>query len=376
MRYGIVIVLAILLGFGVWYVRYYNAPHFPSPATAPVSSTNQDTTSSSTVTVVAQNLDTPWAIAFLPGGDMLVTERPGRVRLIHDGKLVEQPVFASNSITELGEGGLLGIAVDPNFIQSHFVYLYYTYRVSGTTVYNKIVQMTYENASLSNEKVLVDEIPSSSNHDGGRLRFGPDGYLYATTGDAETPSQAQDKNTLNGKVLRMTKDGSPAPGNPFSNLVYSLGHRNPQGLAWDDQGNLWETEHGRSGVSTGYDELNLIQSGNNYGWPTIQGDETKTGMQKPISNSGATTTWAPSGLAYLNGALYFGGLKGQSLYRVTVKGNTLSTLTPYLQGQFGRIRDVMVGPDSMLYITTSNQDGRGSPSPTDDKILKVNPQLL
>ena len=374
MRNLIVLLLAIILGFGVWYVRYYHAPRFVSldtPSPSPTGIYQNDRTK-----IIAENLDTPWAIAFLPTGEILVTERPGRVRLITKNSLSLTPVLTVPNIVEIGEGGLLGVAISPKFSENHFVYLYYTYKSSGATLYNRIVQMTYENSMLSQEKVLIDSIPSSSNHDGGRLKFGPDGDLYATTGDAESPSQAQDKTTLNGKILRMATDGKPALGNPYGTLVYSYGHRNPQGIAWDSTGNLWATEHGRSGVTAGFDELNLIRSGYNYGWPIIQGDQSRTGMEAPASNSGSSITWAPSGVAYSNGSLYFGGLKGQALYEAVLDGTSIKEVKPHLQNEFGRIRDVVLGPDAMLYITTSNNDSRGIPVRGDDKIIMINPQKL
>jgi glucose/arabinose dehydrogenase len=374
MRYLIVLVLAIFLGIGVWYVRFFHAPRYislesssstPIPSPAPTGQ----------FSIVAENLDTPWALAFLPGGDMLITERPGRVRIVTNGRLSSKPVWTVPQIKEFGEGGLLGITADPKFSDNHFVYLYYTYNASSTTVYNRVVKMTYENSVLSNEQVLVNAIPSSSNHNGGQIKFGPEGYLYVTTGDAESPSQAQDKNTLNGKILRMTTDGKPAPGNPFNTLIYSYGHRNPEGLAWDTAGNLWETEHGRSIPVSGLDELNIINSGQNYGWPIIQGNQTAPGMQRPILNSGSTT-WAPAGMVFLNGSLFFGGLKGQAVYEAVLDGTKVKEVTAHLQRKFGRIRDVEVGPDGFLYITTSNNDSRGTPQAGDDKILKINPNYL
>lgn len=375
MRYAIVLFLAIFLSIGVWYVRWYHAPHFPPPS----SQTNSSTPTSADIaktTIIAENLDTPWGLVFLPDGNILVTERPGRVRIIEKGVLSPTPVLSISTIKELGEGGLLGITLDPKFSDNHQVYLYYTYSSSGSTVYNKVVRMTYKDASLTDENVLVDDIPSSSNHDGGRIKFGPDGYLYVTTGDAENPSQAQNKSALNGKILRMTTDGKVPPGNPFGTFVYSYGHRNSQGLAWDSAGNLWATEHGRSSPLSGFDEINLVKSGLNYGWPVIQGDETKSGMETPSINSGPTTTWAPSGMAYLNGSLFFGGLKGQALYEAVLDGTKIKELKTHLQNQFGRIRDVVVGPDTMLYITTSNEDGRGTPTAGDDKVIRINPTKL
>lgn len=326
-------------------------------------------------TVIAQNLDTPWSLAFLPDGSILVTERPGRVRIIESkGGLDPEPVAIIDGAREIGEGGLLGITLHPNFANNHYVFLYYTYTSNGDNTLNRVVRMTYENRKLGNESTILDSIPGARNHNGGRLKFGPDGYLYITTGDAQEPSRAQDKNSLGGKILRITDEGKPAPGNPFNNLVYSYGHRNPQGLAWDAGGKLYSTEHGRSGALSGLDELNIIEPGKNYGWPDIQGTGKREGMVTPLLDSGSAT-WAPGSLASLDGVLYFGGLRGSTLYKVTMIPGS-PKLDEYLKNDYGRIRDVVVGPDGMLYITTSNQDGRGVPKLEDDQVIRINPNSL
>ena len=236
--------------------------------------------------------------------------------------------------------------------------------------------MTYTDNKLQAEKIIVDNIPGASNHNGGRIKFGPDNYLYIGTGDAQNPSQAQNVKTLGGKILRVTDEGKPAPGNPFNNEVYSYGHRNVQGLTWDKNGRLWTTEHGRSGIQSGYDEINLIERGKNYGWPDIEGDKTKAGMQTPKKHSGATSTWAPSGIAFLNNSLFFGGLRGQTLYEAVIQDDRIVDFKEHLSGKYGRLRDVIVGPDGMLYVTTSNRDGRGTPNATDDKVIRINPAKL
>lgn len=321
------------------------------------------------VTTVAENLDTPWAIAFLPEGGMLITERSGKVRLIDKGgNLQREPVAILSQVKEIGEGGLLGIVLHPDFATNNHIYLYYTYSSTGEDTFNRVVRMKYENSTLKDEKIIVDKIPGNSNHNGGRIKFGPDGDLYITTGDAQNPSQAQDTSTLGGKILRVTDEGKPVE----SKFVYSYGHRNPQGIVWDKSGRLWETEHGRSGIQSGLDEVNIVEKGKNYGWPEIQGDETRDGMITPVANSGATNTWAPAGAAFVGDRLFFGGLRGQALYEGVIKGNNV-TIKEHFKNQFGRIREVIEGPDGMLYITTSNQDGRGNPQGGDDKVIKVNP---
>ncbi len=328
-------------------------------------------------TIIAENLDTPWAIAILPDSKLLVTERFGRVTII-DPTGATSPIVAATlaKVKEIGEGGLLGIALDPQFASNKYVYLYYTYSAIGTDTMNRVVRMTMNGNALQDEKTIVDRIPGASNHDGGRIKFGPDNYLYIGTGDAQNPTQAQVTSTLGGKILRVTTDGQPAPGNPFNNDVYSYGHRNVQGLTWDDQGGLWSTEHGRSGVASGLDELNYIQSGKNYGWPDIEGTETRSGMVAPAYNSGANDTWAPSGAAYVNGSVYFSGLRGRNLYQAVVSNGQVTEFKEHLEGKYGRIREVVAASDGLLYITTSNKDGRGVPQSGDDKIIRVNPDKL
>ncbi|KKR39349.1 MAG: Quinoprotein glucose dehydrogenase [Candidatus Woesebacteria bacterium GW2011_GWB1_40_101] len=375
MMKNIVILLGILIlaGVGVWYLNSRNInlssfPNIPLPLSQNVPSP-KDAKDAPATEVIAQGLDTPWSIAFLPDGNMLVTERKGTVRLN------ENPIATIKNSKEIGEGGLLGIALDPNFSANYYVYLYYTYSESGGNTLNRVVRMKYKNNQLIDEKIIVEAIPGASNHNGGRVKFGPDGFLYITTGDAQNPSSAQDTNSLAGKILRVDENGNPAGGNPFGNRVYSFGHRNPQGITWDKNGALFETEHGPSGTETGNDEFNKIEIGKNYGWPDIRGKETKEGMVTPIAESGRTDTWAPAGLAYLNGKFYFTGLRGEALYEVTLNGAS-ANLKTHFKGEFGRLRDVIVGPDGMLYLTTSNRDGRGVPKAGDDKIIRINPDKL
>ncbi len=322
--------------------------------------------------VVAQNLDTPWSIAFLPNKSFLVTERKGDVWLIDQNTNPSTTLIANiESVKEIGEGGLLGITLHPNFENNNFVYLYYTYSQAQDDTLNRVVRMTFKYQKLTDEKIIVDRIPGASNHNGGRIKFGPDGFLYISTGDAQNPSYAQNKNSLAGKILRVTGEGKPPAGNPFNNLVYSYGHRNVQGLSWDNNGNLWVTEHGRSGALSGLDELNLIQIGKNYGWPDIEGSKKRPGMETSRKNSGSTT-WAPSGASFVGNSLFYGGLRGQSLYEAIIENGKVAEVKQHFDSEFGRIRDVVLGPDGFLYITTSNQDGRGIPKTGDDKIIKVN----
>ncbi len=349
-----------------------NKAVYPSENTSPSADIPAET-------IIAEGLDTPWAIAFLPDKSMLVTERPGRVRLVDSsGKLQNAPVATLNQVKEIGEGGLLGIALHPDFANDNYIYFYYTYSGNEDNTLNRVARMKYENNQLKDEQIIVDNIPGASFHNGGRIKFGPDKFLYITTGDAQNPSQSQDKNSLAGKILRVTDEGKPAQGNPFNNLVYSYGHRNPQGIIWDKDGNLWETEHGPSGGSdgTGQDEINLIQVGNNYGWPVIRGDQSKEGMITPVKNSTSSVTWAPAGAAFFGNSLFFGGLKGQALFEAVIQNNKITEFTEHFKGKYGRIREVILGPDNMLYISTSNKDGRGKPVETDDRIIRINPEKL
>ncbi|MBI2022026.1 PQQ-dependent sugar dehydrogenase [Candidatus Daviesbacteria bacterium] len=375
---NVVFILIILTILVIWFFYYkVLSKTLDSP---PVQNqfSQSEIDKSPKISVIAQNLDTPWAIAFLPDKSILVTERVGRIRLVNSrGQLENEPVAILGQVKEIGEGGLLGITLHPDFSKNKFIYLYYTYLGSGQEkTLNRVSRMIYQNGKLTDEKIIIDNIPGAPNHNGGRIKFGPDNLLYITTGDAQDPSQAQDKNSLAGKILRVRDDGQVPPDNPFNNLVYSYGHRNPQGLAWDAKGNLWSTEHGPSGgqFGTGNDEINKIEAGKNYGWPETQGDQTKFGMEKPIKHSGINTTWAPAGSAFVGNSLFFAGLRGQTLYEAVIEDNQVKQLKEHFKAEYGRIREVILGPDDLLYIATSNRDGRGNPDSLDDKVIRIDPQ--
>ena len=334
----------------------------PTESSIPVA-TNEITERN--IRTVASNITTPWAIAFLPSGDLLVTERSGQVQRIgSDGA-----TYAITGVRETSEGGLLGIALHTEFESNRFVYLYSTTDTSGELT-NRVERYVLEGTELQGRTEILNNIPASSNHDGGALAFGPDDKLYVTTGDAGNEANAQERQSLAGKILRINGDGSIPSDNPFGNEVWSYGHRNPQGITWDKEGRMWATEHGPSGVQSGRDELNRIEKGANYGWPVITGDETRDGMRAPIVQSGDSDTWAPGGLAYADGSLYFTGLRGQSLYQAVIDNGGSVSLSRHFTGQYGRLRAVAVSGDE-LYFSTSNRDGRGSPAEQDDRIFAV-----
>ena len=309
------------------------------------------------IEILAENLDTPWAIDFLPDGRMIFTERNGRVSILENEDI---KVVAKINVSEVSESGLLGITVDTDFNKNNFVYVYYTHQ-NGNRVSKYVLD-----EKLENERILLDNIPNARFHDGGRLKFGPDGKLYITTGDATVPSSAQDVNSLAGKILRMSKDGSIPTDNPFGNYVYSYGHRNPQGLAWHPLSKeLYASEHG----PTRNDEINFISKGENYGWPIEECDKTAE-YAKPL-RCYAEFTLAPSGIAFYNNDLYVAGLRGTQLRKIVLdKDHKTILYEEELFSDLGRVREV-VEHDGYLYIATSNKDGRGIPRANDDKIIRI-----
>jgi aldose sugar dehydrogenase len=375
-------------------------PQQPSPAALPAPPASPTTaatlppapTATATVArfpspqveVVASGLRVPWALAFAPDGRLFFTERPGRIRVIEKGQLRPDPV-ATLPVVSSGEGGLLGLALDPGFARNGALYVMYTHG-SGSSARNRISRLTLRDTQAVEEVVLLEGILGAGVHDGGRLKVGPDGKLYATTGDASQRDLAQAKETLNGKILRLNLDGSIPADNPFpGSPVYSYGHRNPEGLAWQPgTGRLYETEHGPTGEMglCCLDEVNLIAPGANYGWPVVTGSPHDARFVDPVLDSGSDT-WAPSGAAFYEGDLFpawrgdlfFGALRGQHLHRLRLgaDGRTVLQEERLFEGRFGRLRDVVLGPEGALYLTTSNQDGRGQPAADDDRILRVVP---
>lgn len=329
--------------------------------------------------IFAKDLNVPWAIDFAKDGRVFLTERPGTIRIMIKGQLLKEPVLSLEApFASQGEGGLLGLALDPHFAGNHYIYVYHTYEENGE-MKNRVLRLVEHNNKAKIDKVLIDNIPGSTNHNGGRIKFGPDGYLYITAGDKYDPPLAQSKSSLGGKILRIRANGSIPEDNPFpGSPVYSLGHRNPQGLAWQPgTGKLFSSEHGQSA----HDEFNVIEAGANYGWPTIEGDETADGMKPPIVQSGETT-WAPSGIAFVTqgpwkGNLLMANLRGSQVLRFVIGEHNgqprVSEVIPLFAGQFGRIRDVYEGPDGSIYVLTNNRDGRGKPRMHDDQIIRLVP---
>jgi glucose/arabinose dehydrogenase len=311
---------------------------------------------------IATGLRVPWGIAFLPGGDALVSERTtGRIlRVSRDGSRKRTVMRVPGVDTDSGEGGLLGLAVSPRYSRDRLVYAYFT-----SASDNRIVRFRLGGRS----RPILTGIRRGFNHNGGRIAFGPDGKLYAGVGEAGDAELAQDRGSLNGKILRMNPDGSVPRGNPFgSSRVWSLGHRNVQGLAWDSAGRLWATEFGQSE----FDEVNLIRKGRNYGWPEVEGRGSTDGgrFTNPLV-TWPTSEASPSGAAIRRGTLYIGALQGQAVLRVRLSGERARKAGRLLQGAYGRIRTVVRAPDGSLWVSTSNRDGRGSPEGADDRILRL-----
>jgi glucose/arabinose dehydrogenase len=317
------------------------------------------------VRVVASGLEVPWGVAFLPGGDALVSGRTTAriVRVPAGGGAAREVMRVPGVDTEAGEGGLLGLAVSPQYDRDRLVYAYFT-----SAQDNRVVRFRLGAAP----QPVLTGLDRSAVHDGGRIAFGPDGMLYVGTGDAGNGDVAQDPESLNGKILRLRPDGRVPADNPFrGSPVWSVGHRNVQGLAWDADGRLWETELGQDAV----DEVNLIRPGRNYGWPRVEGEgDTAGGRYTNPLVTWPTSDASPSGAAVLGGALYVGALRGERLWRVPLDGARAGEPEPLLDGDYGRLRTVVRAPGGALWITTSNRDGRGSPADADDRIIRLQPR--
>ena len=312
---------------------------------------------------IATGLDVPWGLAFLPDGSALVSERDTAriVQVASDGTVTD--VGTVPGVTPTSEGGLLGLAVSPAYETDGLVFAYLT-----TAEDNRVVSMTYADGDLGAPRPLLTGIPRGEVHNGGRLVFGPDGMLYVSTGEIGNGELAQDPDSLGGKILRITPDGDPAPGNPDPDSpVWTLGHRNVQGLAFDAAGGLWASEFGYET----WDELNLIEAGQDYGWPAAEGEAGIEGLTDPLAQWRPEEA-SPSGLAYAAGSLWMAGLRGERLWQIPVDGGeVIGEPQPFFLGDYGRLRTVAAAPDDSLWLTTSNTDGRGEPTPDDDRILRI-----
>jgi glucose/arabinose dehydrogenase len=339
------------------------------------------------IETVAEGLEVPWALAFTPDGRILVTERPGRIRVVENGKLRPEPYATIPDVEPSSESGLMDLSLHPRYAENRWVYVAYAYGGDrGKLV--RVVRFRDTGRGLEDRKVIVERIPAAPNHAGTRARFGPDGMLYVTTGDATSRRIAQEMDSLGGKTLRLTEEGAVPPDNPFVGRsgvrpeIWSVGHRNAQGLDWQPgTGLMFQTEHGPSGFDGpgGGDEVNIVERGKNYGWPTIHHEQKQAGLEAPLLEytpscaPGSGTFYRGSAFPQFSGNFFFGCLRGTSIVRVVLDGRRVVSQERMFQGKFGRIRDVATGPDGALYFTTSNRDGRGRPASNDDRILRLVP---
>ncbi len=334
---------------------------------------------------VAGELEVPWSIVWAPDGRMIFTERPGRVRVMENSTLRPKPLFVVSDVESAGESGLMSVALHPQFSSNRFLYLSYAYAQGGVWV--RVVRFRETAEGLVDRTVIIENLPAARFHAGCRIRFGPDGKLYITTGDAGRRELAQRMDSLAGKTLRLNDDGTVPQDNPFVGQqnarpeIWSLGHRNAQGMDWQPDSNLmFQTEHGPSGFDGGQggDEVNIVEKGKNYGWPTIHHTQTRPGLESPLLEY--TPACAPaSGMFYrgsafpkFKGNFFFGCLRGEMLIRVALDGRRVLGQEGIVNN-YGRIRDVAEGPDGYLYFSTSNRDGRGKPAEDDDRILRIVP---
>ena len=348
--------------------------------------TSPQSNTSFKIETVAGGLEVPWSIVWAPDGRMIFTERPGRLRVMEKGTLNPQPLFVVPDVESSGETGLMSVALHPQLSSNHFIYLSYAYSKGGTKV--QVVRYREAPEGLVDRKVIIEDLPAAQFHAGCRIRFGPDGKLYVTTGDATQRALAQKLDSVAGKTLRLNDDGTVPQDNPFVGQqnarpeIWTLGHRNAQGMDWQPGSNLmFQTEHGPSGFDGpgGGDEVNIVEKGKNYGWPTIHHTQTAAGLESPLLEY--TPACAPASGSFYRGSVFpqfkgnffFGCLRGERLIRVVLDGRRVVSQEDLVKN-YGRIREVAEGPDGYLYFSTSNRDGRGKPASDDDRILRLVPQ--
>ncbi|WP_037668115.1 PQQ-dependent sugar dehydrogenase [Streptomyces afghaniensis] len=346
-----------------------SAPGSSAPAGQAAEETPPAEGSVKVVRTVAEGLDSPWGLAPLPGGGLLVSSRDDGTIVRVDEKTGKKTELGEvPGVSAAGEGGLLGIALSPEYASDHMVYAYFT-----SASDNRIVRMLYDEKKPSGEQLGAPDtvfrgIPKGFIHNGGRIEFGPDKMLYVGTGESGDTGLSQDKDSVGGKILRLTPEGEPAPGNPFGDSpVYSYGHRNVQGLAWDAKQRLFASEFGQDT----WDELNAIKPGDNYGWPEAEGTSGDSGFHNPV-DQWTTAEASPSGIAYAEGSVWMAGLRGKRLWRIPLNGTAASAEPQaFLEEEYGRLRTVVPAGGDRLWLVTSNTDGRGSPKDGDDRILEL-----
>ena len=347
--------------------------------------TSSQSNTSFKVEKVIGGLEVPWSIVWAPDGRMIFTERPGRLRVFEKGALNPKPLLVLTDVESAGEAGLMSVALHPQFSSNHFLYLSYAYTSGGLRV--RVVRYREAPEGLVDRKVIIEDLPAARAHAGCRLRFGADGKLYVTTGDATNRALAQQLDSLAGKTLRLNDDGTVPQDNPFVGRqnarpeIWSLGHRNAQGMDFQPGSNLmFQTEHGPSGFDGpgGGDEVNIVEKGKNYGWPTIHHTQTAAGLESPLLEytpacaPGSGAFYRGSVLSQFKGNFFFGCLRGERVIRVVLDGRRVVSQENLLQN-YGRIREVAEGPDGYLYFSTSNRDGRGKPAEDDDRIMRLVP---
>lgn len=383
----IAIIILIIFGLGAYIAKknYFNKVSLPQtsqPSEAVVSPQIFEDSKAENYTweisEIASGLDIPWDLALSRDGDIFITERGGKVKILENGQIKEIADFPQ--VAQIGESGMTGLALHPNFSENGFLFIYYTYRKGGR-ISNRISRFHFNGEKLVQEKIILDNIPGGLIHNGGRMKFGPDGKLWATTGDASNGGLAQNIKSLAGKILRMNEDGSVPGDNPFpDSVIYSTGHRNPQGIDFHPlTGEIVVTSHG----SSAYDEVNIISAGSNHGWPEINKCFSDNPEYADPVLCSMNETWAPSGAAFLGtkilkfrNSYFFAGLRGELLERVEIVNGKAGGRETIIKGDYGRLRAVIADGEGNLLVTTSNRDGRGKIREGDDKILKITPKKV